>query len=411
MLANFIIILVGIFLFGLIERLFPRQELPQKRWWYLRACLINILQFTLVILGHFTWEHWIIGDHSLLKFRDLFSPVVGGFVGYLVSAWVFYWWHYLRHVSKLCWLTFHQFHHSPERIEVITSFYKHPFEIIVNSIIITAVMFPILGLSVEQNAYMTLISAFGEFFYHMNVKTAHWLGYFFQRPESHCYHHLRDKRFGFNYGDFPIFDMLNNTFYNPKDGEIIESGFSDNKEMKVKEMIMCKDVLEKPVTNKHIFKKLVFALLIIIGTLHTFGHVNNLPKVKGLAFATVASPLPLVFSAYNGIETFSTNFELDMTLVNGTHIKKLMDNKLYGNLKGPYNRKNVYGVVFSHGPFFNVKNSLIMREQILQHGLCSPGELAHEFGIFDKLKNVDILIRSSTKGNENKLWKINVVCL
>ena len=29
------------------------------------------------------------------------------------------------------WLAFHQVHHSPSRIETITSFYKHPTEIVV----------------------------------------------------------------------------------------------------------------------------------------------------------------------------------------------------------------------------------------------------------------------------------------
>jgi hypothetical protein len=28
------------------------------------------------------------------------------------------------------WLIFHQLHHSPSRIEAVTSFYKHPIEIL-----------------------------------------------------------------------------------------------------------------------------------------------------------------------------------------------------------------------------------------------------------------------------------------
>ncbi|AYV77271.1 MAG: desaturase [Barrevirus sp.] len=409
MLANFIIIIVGIIVLGIIERLFPKQELPTKQWWYVRACLFNIGQFIVVLLGHYTWEHWIIGDHSLFKFRDLYSPFIGGFIAYIFNAWLFYWWHRWRHENRLIWLIFHQFHHSPERIEVITSFYKHPFEIIMNSIIITFAMYPILGLSIEQNAYMTLLSAFAEFFYHMNVRTPYWLGYIIQRPESHCLHHLRDKRYCKNYSDIPLFDMLGGTFENPKDNNF-EIGFSDNREMKVKEMLLCKNMLNKPNKNKHDFNKLVFALLIIIGLLHSFGHVNNLHNIKGISFASAASPLPLVFSEYNGVETFSTTFELDLTFHNGSHIKKLIDNKLYGNLKGNYNRRNMYGVIFSHGPFFNIKNSLIMRQQILHYGLCSPGHLAYEFGIFDKLKHVVIYIRSNTKGNEDKMWKIDVAC-
>jgi sterol desaturase/sphingolipid hydroxylase (fatty acid hydroxylase superfamily) len=409
MINTFVIIIVGILVAGLIERLFPKQKLPVKEGWLLRATIFNILQFIIVLLGHYTWEHWIIGNNSMFKFSESFSPFVGGLVAYLINTWVFYWWHRLRHESKFCWLIFHQFHHSPESIEVITSFYKHPFEIAMNSVIITILMYPILGLSVEQNANMTLISAFAEFFYHMNIRTPYWLGFIIQRPEMHCLHHLRDKRYCMNYSDLPLWDMLGGTFDNPKD-DVIPTGFSNDKENRITDLMLCKDVLEGTVKRKYFIKKMVFALIMVIGCLHTFGHVFNMPRTKGIAFATTASPLPLVFSTYNGIETFSTSFELDMIFHNGTHIQKTIDNKLYGNLKGPYNRRNMYGVIFSHGPFFNVKNTLKMREQILHHGLCEPGELAHEFGVCDELKHVTIWIKSKTIGNEDKMWNIDVQC-
>lgn len=412
MINTFVIILVTMFTLGFVERLFPNKSLTIKPGWLLRACIMNLIQFIIVILGHFTWEHWIISDYSLFKFSNIFTPIIGGIIAYIINAYVFYWWHRLRHENRLCWLLFHQFHHSPENIEVITSFYKHPFEIITNSIILTSVMYPILGVSVEQNAYMTLISAIAEFFYHMNVKTPYWIGFIIQRPESHCLHHIRDKRYCVNYGDIPLFDILGGTFHNPTDEDMktFQTGFSAQKENKLKELLLCRDVLEKPITNKHVFKKLVFSLLVIIGCLHTFGHINNMPKTKGIAFMTVASPLPLVFSVYNGVETFSTTFELDITFANNTSYGKIIDHKLYSNLEGAYNRRNMYGVIFSHGPFFNTDNNIKIRDQILNYGLCSPGELANEFGIHEKIKKVDINIRSKTKGNENKLWKINVVC-
>jgi sterol desaturase/sphingolipid hydroxylase (fatty acid hydroxylase superfamily) len=80
-------------------------------------------------------------------------------------------------------------------MEVVTSFYKHPVEILCNSILITTLVYPILGLSIEANEWVSIFSAFSEFFYHMNIKTPHWIGYIIQRPESHCLHHKRDARF------------------------------------------------------------------------------------------------------------------------------------------------------------------------------------------------------------------------
>ncbi|WP_426174595.1 sterol desaturase family protein [Massilia sp. TWR1-2-2] len=55
------------------------------------------------------------------------------------------------HESDWLWRVFHQIHHSPRRLEAITSFYRHP-------------------------------TAVGEFFYHANIGMPVWVGYVFQRP-------------------------------------------------------------------------------------------------------------------------------------------------------------------------------------------------------------------------------------
>ena len=63
---------------------------------------------------------------------------------YFVATFVFYWWHRWRHEVPILWRWLHQLHHSPQRIEVITSFYKHPLEIAVNSVLSTAIVFVLL---------------------------------------------------------------------------------------------------------------------------------------------------------------------------------------------------------------------------------------------------------------------------
>jgi sterol desaturase/sphingolipid hydroxylase (fatty acid hydroxylase superfamily) len=54
-----------------------------------------------------------------------------------------------------------------------------------------------------------------ELFYHWNVRTPYWLGYVFQRPESHCVHHQEGVH-SFNYSDLPVWDILFGTFRNPR---------------------------------------------------------------------------------------------------------------------------------------------------------------------------------------------------
>lgn len=114
-------------------------------------------------------------------------------IAYFVATFVFYWWHRWRHKIDYLWTHFHQIHDSPQRLEVITSFYKHHLEMTVNSIIGSLLVYSFLGLNMEAGAIYTMCTALGEFFYHTNIKTPQWVGYIFQRPEMHHIHHEHEK--------------------------------------------------------------------------------------------------------------------------------------------------------------------------------------------------------------------------
>lgn len=233
-----LIIGIGISLM-VLERIIPDQKLPHVKGWWTRVIIINVLQLGIVILGSFTWDLWL-KKVSLFSLSEYSNPITGGLIGYFIVTFVFYWWHRWRHDVNFLWLTFHQLHHSPQRIETITSFYKHPAEIISNSILIGAINFLILGLSVESAAYCILFSSIGEYVYHMNIKTPYWMGFIFQRPEMHRIHHERSKHYN-NFSDLPIWDMLFGTFENPKERDMT-CGFKPEQETKLIEMLTFKNV-------------------------------------------------------------------------------------------------------------------------------------------------------------------------
>lgn len=236
-----IILGIGLF-FIILERVIPDQKLPHVPGWWTRVILINFLQLGVVILGMFTWDKWFM-KISVFELLGAVSPVVGGLIAYFVITFVFYWWHRWRHTVNFLWLALHQVHHSPQRIETITSFYKHPLEIILNSLIIGSINFLLLGLSLESAAWCMLFSAVGEYIYHMNIKTPHIMGYFFQRPEMHRIHHQRGKHY-YNFSDLPIWDMLFGTFKNPKTMDEA-CGFKPEREQKLGEMLIFKNVNNK----------------------------------------------------------------------------------------------------------------------------------------------------------------------
>lgn len=219
------------------ERLFAGWRLPKVHSWYTRVVLINIAQLGVVTAAGALWERWLAGT-SL--FHLPLSTWPGGFAAYFLATFVFYWWHRARHQSDLLWRLFHQIHHSPARLEVITSFYKHPQEMIVNSLIGSVLVYSILGLSLQAGAVYTLFTALGEFFYHTNVRTPRWIGYIFQRPEMHRIHHEYGKHKN-NYGDFVIWDMLFGTYENPRDWNG-RCGFDEELELRLGDMLKFRDV-------------------------------------------------------------------------------------------------------------------------------------------------------------------------
>ncbi|RYF72677.1 MAG: sterol desaturase family protein [Cytophagaceae bacterium] len=228
----------------LLERLVPGWKLPDVPTWTIRVLAINFVQLIVVVLAGFTWEKWL-SAYSVFHLSEAVGNVpgastLGGVIAYVIATFIFYWWHRWRHTVDFLWTHFHQIHHSPQRLEVITSFYKHPLEMTVNSIIGSLLVYTFLGLNAEAGAIYTLCTALGEFFYHTNVKTPQWIGYIFQRPEMHRIHHEYEKHTS-NYGDIVWWDMLFGTYQNPKEFTST-CGFDREKELRLGEMLRFRDV-------------------------------------------------------------------------------------------------------------------------------------------------------------------------
>ncbi len=224
--------------FLVLERAFPGRNLPEAPGWYGRAILLNACQLGVVVLAGLTWNRWF-AEWSLLNIEGRAPSMVQGFGGWFIGTFVFYWWHRARHDVDLFWHVFHQIHHSPSRIELLTSFYKHPLEIAANSIISSIIMFPLLGASVTAAAWFNVFAAVGEYFYHSNLRTPHWFGYFIQRPEHHSIHHQLDVH-RFNYGDITWWDRLFGTF-RETDEFATHCGFPEAKEKNLGRMLVFRD--------------------------------------------------------------------------------------------------------------------------------------------------------------------------
>ena len=225
-------------IFFVLERLLPGRTLPEAPGWYVRALFLNSSQLGIVLLAGVAWNRWFQG-HSLFHLSRVSSHLLQGFTSWFIGTFVFYWWHRARHDVNILWRVCHQVHHSPARIEMLTAFYKHPLEIAADSVIMSALVFSLLGASLAGAAWFNVFAVFGEYFYHSNLRTPHWLGYFLQRPEHHSIHHQLDVH-KFNFGDITWWDRLFGTF-RETDDFAPQCGFPSQHERHLASMLLFRD--------------------------------------------------------------------------------------------------------------------------------------------------------------------------
>ena len=230
--------IIATIVFLSLERILPGRKLPNSKGWYFRALSINLIQILIILVTNKMWLN-IFNGISFFSLSNIKIPLLEGFIGYIVGTFFFYWWHRIRHM-KFFWNIFHQIHHSPKRIEVVTSFYKHPLEILANSFLSALILYILLGVSLEGAFWFNFFAAVGEYFYHSNFRSPKWLKYIIQTPELHSIHHKLNVH-KYNFSDLPLWDKL---FGKYKDTEKFSKkcGFPNNNERKIWKMLIFKDV-------------------------------------------------------------------------------------------------------------------------------------------------------------------------
>ena len=89
-----------------------------------------------------------------------------------------------------------------------------------------------------------------------------------------------------------------------------------------------------------------------------------------------------------------------------------MTSELYGRIRGPYNRRNVYGAVMAYGPV--LIDSPVTRptwEAVARYALCGGGPLRDELQIDDDARGVAVRYVPRPGGNRRNLaTRIEIPC-
>jgi hypothetical protein len=120
----------------------------------------------------------------------------------------------------------------------------------------------------------------------------------------------------------------------------------------------------------------------VLGFLQMAADLLHAPALKGVAIAAAASPAPRVFSPVNGFESYSRTFFLEWTDRAGQfHSVQVTPGRAAG-LRGPYNRRNMYGAVLANGPVTQTDSAVRpMFESVFRYALCGKAPMLRELGV------------------------------
>lgn len=142
--------------------------------------------------------------------------------------------------------------------------------------------------------------------------------------------------------------------------------------------------------------------LVIVGLLQAVGHVVQWPTLRGLGAITVASPLPIVFTQQNGVETFASDFTLEAETSDGP-LSLPITPAIYSRFEAPYNYRNVIGAAISYGPLLPAP----MLQSVLGYCFQSPGPLSKALGLTPPLIKGAIVIKTRTAGRHD-VWRLEL---
>jgi len=135
--------------------------------------------------------------------------------------------------------------------------------------------------------------------------------------------------------------------------------------------------------------------LLVLGCFQMVGHFTGIRALRGIGAASVASPFPKVFGsapvwgeADLELETFSATFELQYEFEGQTIILPITP-AVYERVRGPYNRRNVYGAALAYGPCLPPD----LMQPIVDYALTEPGTLRSELGLPASASQLRVLVR------------------
>ena len=152
-------------------------------------------------------------------------------------------------------------------------------------------------------------------------------------------------------------------------------------------------------------KNLIYVIVVLIGMLQIIGYVTKVDAIRSLGIVSSSAPLPLVFTEVKGVETFVSDFYIRYKDAEGVQQELKLTPENYRQLRGPYNRRNIYGAAIGYGPVLPES----LWNSVLSYGLCNH-VLNEEFNISNEVSEVSVFIKTRTAHRDDS-WILTPKCL
>lgn len=151
-------------------------------------------------------------------------------------------------------------------------------------------------------------------------------------------------------------------------------------------------------------RDLAAAALLLLALSQMVGDALGIRWLKGIGAASVAAPLPKVFSDIVGLETFASTFVLEVETPRSVERREITP-IVYARLRGPYNRRNVYGAALSYAPRLPAP----LWQQVFCYGFALDGPLRRELAVPADATAVRVHVITRTRGRHDR-WILEPRC-
>lgn len=159
---------------------------------------------------------------------------------------------------------------------------------------------------------------------------------------------------------------------------------------------------------KHVKNPLLIAVFCVAG-IQLCGFLVQSKPLVGLGRITTASPLPLVFTSHDGLETFAQKYAVELFYeADAKPVRSDVTPALYSEVSGSYNRRNAYGAIFSYGPILTKGKGVTLVNSVAKFGFCGSGPLLSTFNLEPHPERV--ILESKSYDDSKALWRHEVKC-